>query len=1144
MSLSVLSRLALALACLTPFPATAAAAEGKGRRQPAPAGLRNPGTRQAQPEIAPASDEGTQALARMQLPPGLEAKLWAAEPMLANPVAFNFDEQGRLLVAETYRYRTSVLDIRDYMGILEEDLACRTIEDRTALIRRAFGEAGERELGLEGEVIRLLADTDGDGVADRSSVYADGFNAPLDGIASGVLARRGEVYFTNIPSLWKFSGAERAETRTELSRGYGVRFNFTGHDLHGLIFGPDGRLYFSNGDRGATVRTREGKVLSVPDEGAIFRCWPDGSHLELFATGLRNPQSLVFNELGDLFTGDNDCDQGDEERFVHVLEGGDSGWRVGYQFAPLGKAGPWNLERLWHPRHEGQPAYLVPPIFNLEDGPSGIEYYPGTGLNPSYRGHFFITHFKGAVASSGIHTYTLKPRGASYAVATAQPFLRSALPTDVKFGPDGRLYTADWADGWPKSRRGRIYAIADPKHAQDPLVRETRALIGGDWTRRPATELARLLGHADWRVRLEAQFELANRGDTAALEATLDDPKLPETARRHALWGLGQVGARQPAALASVRNHARHAEPAYAELRAQALRVLGDARNTADAELFLEALDAEPARVRYFAAQGLGKLRHAPAASALFAALERNHDADVALRHGLVMGLTGGSNLAALRTATHDASPAIRLGALLALRRLGRPEVTEVLQDADPALVREAAIAINDVPIADGYVALAALLDGPTRDEPVLFRALNAHFRLGRPANANALAAYAARADAPPRARAEALAQLAQWPKPLQRDRLVGVYRPTTSPTRDRAVATSALTPVIPRLFAPGTPAEVLTAALEAMQTLELEGATETLLALLRDESRPAASRVAALQLLDRRQDPRLAEAVRLAGESRDPALRLAALPLATRLAPETAVPVLTALVERGTPAEQKAAFRSLGLSRQEAADDLIASQLRALAAGRIAPEAELELLTAAERRTGPAVKALLAERTVRLAADPDPLAAFHASLAGGDAERGRRVFENQPVLACIRCHRAGGEGGDAGPNLAGLGTRASRRELLESILKPNAKISPGYDTVVVTLRNGGTAAGIVAEETADQLTLRNPENQLVKVAKADIARRDGAPSGMPEVYATLLSPTELRDVVEYLASLRGESRPATNVPRALRGPPPLTRAE
>jgi quinoprotein glucose dehydrogenase len=255
-------------------------------------------------------------------------------------------------------------------------------------------------------------------------------------------------------------------------------------------------------------------------------------------------------------------------------------------------------------------------------------------------------------------------------------------------------------------------------------------------------------------------------------------------------------------------------------------------------------------------------------------------------------------------------------------------------------------------------------------------------------------------------------------------------------------------------------------------------------------------------------------------------------------------VPVLTALVERGTPAEQKAAFRSLGQSRQAAADELIAAQLRALAAGKVTPEAELELLNAAERRNGAAVKELLAARTARLAANPDPLAAFHASLAGGDAERGRRVFENQPVLACIRCHRAGGEGGDAGPNLAGLGARASRRELLESIIKPNAKISAGYDTVVVTLRSGGTAAGIVAAETETTLTLRNAENQLVPVAKADIARRDGAPSGMPEVYATLLSPAELRDVVEYLASLRGESRPATNQPRALRGPPPAPRAE
>src|SRR4051812_42202527 len=248
--------------------------------------------RQEAPEVDAASDEGKQALARMKLPPGLTATLWAAEPMFANPVAFNFDEKGRVFVSETFRYRTSVLDIRDYMWTLEDDLANRNQDDFLASIRKDFGEAGIKQLSKESERISLLEDTNGDGVADKSSVYATGFRSPIDGIASGVLARHGEVWFTNIPSLWKFTGQNKAETRTELFRGFGIRFNFTGHDFHGLIFGPDGRIYFTIGDRAASVKTKEGTMIEAPDTGSVFRCYPDGSHLELFATGLRNPQSL------------------------------------------------------------------------------------------------------------------------------------------------------------------------------------------------------------------------------------------------------------------------------------------------------------------------------------------------------------------------------------------------------------------------------------------------------------------------------------------------------------------------------------------------------------------------------------------------------------------------------------------------------------------------------------------------------------------------------------------------------------------------------------------------------------------------------------------------------------------------------------
>jgi quinoprotein glucose dehydrogenase len=1129
--------------------------------------IKNAGTRVAAPEIAPASDEARQALARMKLPPDLEIKLWAAEPMLANPVAFNFDERGRIFVAETYRYRSSVLDIRDYMWMLEDELACRTVEDRTALIRKKFGPEGEKELAIEGEILRLLEDTTGAGVANRSTVYADGFNSPLDGIASGVLARRGQVWFTNIPSVWRFSGENRAETRTEISRGYGVRFNFTGHDLHGLVFGPDGKIYFSNGDRGATVRTKEGGTISVPDTGAVFRCHPDGTGLELFASGLRNPQSLIFNERGDLLTGDNDCDYGDEERLVHVVEHGDSGWRVGYQFAPLGKAGPWNTEKLWHPRHEGQSAAILPPLCNIEDGPSGIAYYPGTGLNASYAGSIFITHFKGGIARSGIHTYNLKPKGASYAVADAKPFLTSALPTDVKFGPDGRLYLSDWADGWPKSARGRIYAISDPAHANDPIVKETQRLIASDWTKKSVDELAQLLGHADWRVRLEAQFTLAERGAASigvlARLATTATPvgqvsDLTQFARRHAIWGLGQLAATNASALAPLRTLGRDPDP---EVRAQAIKVLGDHRARDQADAFIAALQDENNRVKFFAAQGLGKLAAARpelglrAAPALLAALRANNDEDNYLRHALVMGLVGGQNVAALTGAINDGSRAVRLGVLLALRRLGHADVAKFLPDSDPWIARDAAVAINDEPIPAALPALAALL--PTgdaapsprliADEPVLFRAINAHFRLGQPANAAALAQFAARADAPARLRAEALAQLALWPKPPQRDRLVGVYRPLAlssssglaGKSRDRSVAVRALEPVIPGLLAASTPAVVQTAALATLQTLEIAGATDTLFAVVGDEAQSGATRAAALAALDRIKDPRLAEAVQRAGASAAPALRLAALPIAARLSPDTAAPVLANLVAQGTPAEKRTAFRALGNLRHPSADQLLAGQLRQLAEGKVAAEIQLELLTAAGRRSDPAIKELLARREAALAASPDPLAPYRVALAGGDRNRGERIFQNQPVLACIRCHRAGGDGGDAGPNLASVGAKYSREHLLESIVKPNAKIAPGFDTIVLTLKSGGAAAGIVAAETPDTITLRTADNKVIDVKKSDIAKREGAPSSMPEIYGAILTKTQLRDVVEYLASLKAEQPVRSedpDRPRALRG--------
>jgi quinoprotein glucose dehydrogenase len=565
------------------------------------------------PVINPASDEATQALSRMKVPAGLKAELWAAEPMFANPVAFNLDEKGRVFVSETHRYGSSVLDIRDYMWILEDDLANRTQDDFTAMVHRLWGEDGVKELSKESERLVLLEDTNGDGKADKSSVYADNFRTAIDGIASGVVIRHNDVWFSNIPALWKFTGHDKAETRTELLRGFGLRFNFTGHDFHGLILGPDGRIYMSIGDRGAYINTKEGGAVDSADMGSVFRCWPDGTGFELFATGLRNPQSLLFNEYGDLFTGDNDSDQGDQERLVHVVQDGDSGWRVGYQHAPRGNAGPWNAEKMWHPRNAAQPNFLLPPICNIEDGPSGIAYYPGTGLTPAYAGTLFITHFKGSISNSGIFAYTVKPSGASYAIATAEPFLTGALPTDVRFGPDGKMYYSDWGEGWPKSKRGRIYTIFSPDVVKDPATQQVKATIASDFTKKSDDELAALLANADWRIRLEAQYTLADRGTAGIAKFSAAAASDNALARRHAVWGLGQIARHEPKALDALRPLLASTD---AEVRAQAASLLGDLRDAASADALIKALGDSAPRVKFFAAQALGKLKSAAATSA------------------------------------------------------------------------------------------------------------------------------------------------------------------------------------------------------------------------------------------------------------------------------------------------------------------------------------------------------------------------------------------------------------------------------------------------------------------------------------------------------------------------------------------------
>ena len=672
---------------------------------------------EAQPEpsdpyankLAKASDEWKKTLQRLKLPAGVQADLWAAEPHVANIVSFAFDEKGRCYVAETFRLHHGVTDNRSHMDWLDDDLACRTVADRVAMYKKHLkGKFPSYE--IDHDRVRLVEDTKGTGRADKSTVFADGFKSAADGLGSGVLARNGKVWYTCIPSLWLLQdtkGTGRADVKKSLHTGYGVHVSFIGHDMHGLRFGPDGKLYFSIGDRGLHV-VANGKTIDAPDTGSVLRCNPDGSELELFATGLRNPQELAFDDLGNLFTGDNNADGGDAARWVHLVEGGDSGWRIGYQYMP--SLGAWNAEKLWHTQPTNTASYLLPPLAHIANGPSGLTYNPGTSLLPAkYDKHFFLCDFRGSGGGSGIHSFSLKPHGASFELVNREQFVWSVLATDCDFGPDGGFYLSDWVEGWGLTNKGRIFKVFDPAKLTDPLVKEVKTLLAEGFDQRKDDELARLLGHKDQRVRQGAQFALAEKkaSDTLANVAAKGD----KLARLHAIWGLGQIG----------RTDARAYEPllylvkdADADVRGQISKVVGAGRfQRGIVGVVFGLSDADP-HARFHAAMAAGKLGVKESIPAVLKMLKANNDADPYLRHAGVMALVGIGDKDALRKSASDASPAIRMASLQAMRRLAMPEVAEFLMDADSNLVLEAA---RDLRCADRACHAEACRDDAQQPE-------------------------------------------------------------------------------------------------------------------------------------------------------------------------------------------------------------------------------------------------------------------------------------------------------------------------------------------------------------------------------------------------------------------------------------------
>jgi quinoprotein glucose dehydrogenase len=1105
------------------------------------------------PKIAPASEEAVRSIQKFAIAEGLQAKLWAAEPLLANPVAFATDEKGRWYVSETFRLHAGVSDIRAHMNWLQDELASKDLEAFLAILK------GDPKVDLDknaqnSERVQLVWDAKGKGQADSSRIFAEGFNAPLDGIAAGILARKGNVYLTSIPDLWLLKDTKNshsADQRKSLARGFGIRTGFLGHDLHGLRMGPDGRLYFTVGDRGANAVGHDGSKAHNPETGAVYRCEPDGTGLEIFAVGLRNPQELAFDQYGNLFTGDNNSDGSDPARWVYVLPGSDSGWRIGWQFlkAPFSR-GPWLQERLCYPAWNGQAAYHLPPVAVLGNGPSGLTYHPGTGLGDTWKEHFFLANFSGSTPNSGIFAVTVQPQGAGFRMSEAKKPIWNILATDVEFGVDGSLYVLDWVQGWGMTGKGRIYAFSNAS-GQTSVEQETQALIAEGMERRENTALGRLLAHPDMRVRQEAQFELASRNETAVLRSAAQSGSTL-LSRLHGVWGLGQIARRK---LEAAECFATLLKDPETEVRAQVAKTARELAKTSLqtgplADALLSALEDPSERVRAFAAVTLGKAGSPRSIAPLLSVLRKDLTNDPVLRHAVAIGLAGSSlpdlplvsanaiapeapsaapgiqNL--VDAAVKDPETRVRLGAVVALRRLRSPALAAFLKDSDPLVVTEAVRAIHDESVDSALPAVAALenrmgewlqLPAGSKDNPgprdaIVRRVLNASYRVGGPAQIQGMLDAVCREELPEPLREEVLQGLAQWEKPFQVDRVTGLYRPLAE--RSAKAIVDPLQAALSKLLRSPS-AAVQIATLQLAVKAEIPANKLNLSELVSNPTIAANVRAEALHTMALLKDPETRTAIQKAAADKSESVRKEALRLQIELKLPGALQVLSIILEKGSTGEKQNALSALARVDDPAAVSLVDSQMESLLKGKLAPELELEVLDAASRY--PALKPKLDAHTAS-APTANELAPYHFALRGGNATEGKKVFFEKAEAMCMRCHKIKKDGAEVGPDLTGIGARQNREYLLESIINPNAKIAEGFESLLVTLTDNSVHAGIVKSENDKELTLMPPTGKLEKIPKNRIKSREKGPSGMPALSA-LLSKRELRDLVEFLASQR-----------------------
>jgi putative membrane-bound dehydrogenase-like protein len=1020
---------------------------------------------------------------------GLEFKLWVAEPLLINPTCIDIDHRGRVWVCEAVNYRTKM-----------------------------HGKPLNRP---EGDRIVILEDTKGTGRADKATTFyqAPDLYGPMGiAVAKDPVGPGWKVFVCQSPDILVFEdkdGDGKADgPPKKLLTGFGG-FDHD-HGVHGILIGPDMKLYFSVGDRGVDgLQSSDGKGRKWKSNetdcraGTIWRCDMDGRNLELIAHNFRNEYEPCVDSFGTVFVSDNDDDGNQQTRICYVMPGGD------YGYHPRGKG-----QSHWH---EEQPG-VVPKILRTYFGsPTGMCVYEGTLLPKKYWGQLLHTD----AGPRQVRSYRLKPKGAGYdveredLVTSTDNWFR---PSDICVAPDGSAFVADWYDpgvgghGMGDTTRGRIFRLAPKGSKPSVPVLDVQ---------NPAGTIAALQSPAlSVRYMAMAAIEsIKERHPNGSGEPLTDS----ET---EILLALGKA--------AGKRN------PPY--LRARALWRLASL-----AECDVRAIQAATRPVLLDAAEGV--------------------DADFRL---LTLRFPKGKArwptlLEELIRDLNQESPGGRKLKVFFRSAAERREMLLLLRDRDPTAVKSLILELAQ--LYDGHdrfyleaIGIAVGRHDKQRRE-IILADFDKHFPEWNDKVADLVW------ELQPPSMMATLGRRLTDPKLTadQKARVVDILALSSDPAAGRDLLSVALQAGVPepvRASALENLRKFLPGKWSALQkSKELDNAVAGLLA-------KRETRASALDLIAAAGKTDVAAAV--AKLARDPAeastVRKAAVTTLGALPAEEAATALRELL--GDPSLADDAVQALGklaakrdaggaksalaalqavATAKNRASDLRKSALSALAGTRPGTTWLLELHE--NGQLDPTLKDEAARllrnssyadlRNKAMLAFPPPgrldpkKLPPPAELAKrrGDVEHGRKLLAASAKndMQCLKCHTVLGKGGNVGPDLSAIGKKASRDNLFESILLPNKAIADQYVVWVIETKKGTSQSGLLVEETADSLTLRDGNGKDMKIAKADVETRSKSPKSlMPEDLLVYMTEQDLVDMVEYLLTLK-EEVPASGTIRSAR---------